>query len=189
MKKIRGRSLSQTHPENQSYIYIWKRMLKLTFKWGSKVQDDEVCWVEMAIRAPGPRAGGGLGGWGRQPQFIQTLVALQPLLVWLLPRWARVAPPHANLQAPTQDLVYKRSAFMHTFVQRSHQNKCHTHESKQTRDGQILRKGWKNKLKTIFSGSTQASAYITAGGLMSLLKIKLLEILFGVSVNMQKNKS
>lgn len=85
---------------------------KQTFLFGSKIQDDEFCWVEMALWRAGPRIWGGLGGGQRQPKFIQTLCALislnlllDGLLIWLLPCRVTATRLHSNLQAPTQNLV------------------------------------------------------------------------------------
>lgn len=108
-----------------------------TFKCGPKVQDDKVCWVEVAIGAAGSRAGRGFGGWQRQPQFVQTLRALRPLklfldplLVRLLPRWAAAAPHHANLQALTQNLVNKGHCYACV--------RAHSHQCERAQMGNVL---------------------------------------------------
>lgn len=80
----------------------------------------------MAAGGAGRRVGGGLGGRERQPQFVQALGALlpldlllHPLLVRLLAGRAAVAATHADLQAPTQNLVHEtvqRSRLRHAAV-------------------------------------------------------------------------
>lgn len=104
--------LKKASPHLTKYVGGGNKNQKQTFLCGSKIQDDELCWVQVALWGAGPRIWRGLGRRQRQPKFIQALCALislnlllDRLLVWLLPRRVTATPLHANLQAPTQNLV------------------------------------------------------------------------------------